>query len=86
MKNYPLHIQYCIEFEGSTVVSYYSKGHHDYDKFIEAVAGDYEYKGNVIKVYHSYGKLHPSPTGGMLMTYRKLQCKGSFPITIMQVY
>lgn len=86
LKEYPLKINCCTEFESNSVVSYYSKGHHDCEQFISAIEGDYGYKGDRSKVIQCYGKLSPSPTGGMIMTYRKLECKGSFPVTFMQVY
>lgn len=85
MKNYPLLIEYCTEFEGYSVLNYYSKGHHDKKEFLDAVMGDYEYKGNIEDVRHLHAKLTPSPTGGMMMNFKKQQCRGSFPITVIDV-
>jgi len=85
MSKYPLKIERVVEFEGVSTTGYYSKGHHDKNEFIEAVKGDYEYEGNVNDVRHLYIKVSPSPTGGLLINYRKEPCRGSFPATVIEV-
>ncbi|MCF6466367.1 hypothetical protein [Clostridium sp. Cult2] len=85
MKKYPLLIQEVAEFEGCSVMAYYSKGHHNKEEFINAVMGDYDYVGNIHSVRHTNIKLSPSPTGGMMVNYRKEPCKGSFPATVIEV-
>lgn len=86
MKEYPLRIEKVIEFEGCSVMEYYSKGHHDKNEFLDAVRVDYEYEGNINDVRHTNIKLSPSPTGGMIINYRKEPCKGSFPATVIEVF
>jgi hypothetical protein len=85
MKKYPLFIECCREFEGYFILGYYSKGHHDKKEFLDAVMGTYKYKGNMKDVYHLYAKLTPAPEGGVMMNYRKQPCRGSFPVTVIDV-
>lgn len=85
MSKYPLIIEKVVEFEGYGVVAYYTKGHHDKGEFLGAVEGDYEYIGNIDNVRYTNIKLSPSPTGAMLINYRKKPCKGSFPATVIEI-
>ena len=85
MKSYPLNIVKCIEFEGYDVMSYYSKGHQNKKEFIESLAGDWEVNAKEKDIYYTYAKVTPSPTGGMLINFKKDQCKGSFPGTVLDV-
>lgn len=86
MKEYPLDVTYCVEFDGHITTDYHSKGHHEADKFIAELRSDYEYQGNVENVRHLYGKLTPSPDGRMMMmNYKSKPCKGSFPVTVIEL-
>jgi hypothetical protein len=84
MTKYPLIIEKIVEFEGYSILGYYSKGHHDKNEFLEAVKADYEYEGDIDNVRHTNIKLSPSPTGGILINYKKEPCKGSFPATVIE--
>jgi len=83
MNEYPLKIETITEFEGFSVMGYYSKGHHNKELFINEVMKDYEYKSDKGKVIHTNIKLSPSPTGGMMINYKKNICKGSFIATVI---
>lgn len=85
MNKYPLEIQRVIECEGYMILGYYTKGHYDKNEFLEVLKGDYEHEGNINDVKHVYIKLSPSPTGAMIVNYRKEPCKGSFPATVIEV-
>lgn len=85
MKKYELNIGHTTEFEGYSILEYYSKGHHDKQEFIEELERTYGYKGDVDKVKHCHCKTTPSPTGGIMFNYKKEPCKGSFPITLLEI-
>lgn len=84
-KEYPLLIEYCTEFEGCATTDYHSKGHQDSQKFVEAVKGDYGYDCNIKAVMHCFAKLVPAPNGGMFMQYDFMPCRGSFPVTVVEL-
>ncbi len=88
MKKYPLFIECCKEyreFEGCFILNYYSKGHHDKEIFLVTLENAYDYAGYIGDVYYAYAKLTPTPTGKVVMNYRKQPCRGSFPVTVIDV-
>ena len=84
MKDYPLKIEHCIEFEGIGIVSYYSRGHHEKEKFLKALEHAYYYQGSIENIFYTNIKLWPLPTGGMMVNFREKPCKGSFPATVIE--
>lgn len=85
MKKYPLKIERCMEFEGIGIINYYSKGHHDKEEFLKALAYAYDYQGDIEDVFYTDIKLSPSPTGYMVVNFIKEPCRGSFPVTVIEV-
>jgi len=85
MKEYPLKIEKVLEFEGCSVMAYYSKGHHNEKLFVNTIIKDYEYVGNWDSVKHIYIKLSPNQIGCMMINYRNTPCKGSFAATVIEV-
>lgn len=70
---------------GVGIASYYSRGHHDKEKFLKALEYAYDYQGNIEDIFYTNIKLSLSSTGGMMVNFRKEPCKGSFPATVIEV-
>jgi len=87
MQKYPLSIVACAEFEGgSKTISFFSKGHHDKKDFLENLEKEHNYhtKGHET-FFRSNGKVIPGPNGGVWIKFFTKPCRGSFPVTVLNI-
>ena len=87
VKGYPFNVYSLCEFEGCMTVGYYTKGHHDKQRFVDEIRAQYGEEVNIDWVRHSYGKCIPVTgiKGSSCLHEFKKPVRGSFPMTYVDV-
>lgn len=85
-KEYEFRVHELTEFEGYEVMAYYTKGHHDKEKFANFIKDNYKQDINLEFVHHAYGMFVPYAGEKItLLTEFKEPTKRCFPMTYVDV-